>query len=72
MISNWAAWKSSLWVLSLAVRCLSSGFHVAFWVDFCFSHSFPSCPMLVEQFLPQQKAKNQTNKGEGVGDKALE
>lgn len=30
--------------LSLAVRYLSSGCCIAFWVDFCFSPSFPSCP----------------------------
>lgn len=32
----------------------------------------PPAPSLVKQFLPQQKVKDQTNKGEREGDKALQ
>lgn len=63
---RWAAWKSSLWVLSLAARYLSSGCCIAFWVDFWFSHGFPSCPTGCQAV--SAPAESQTsNKQEGKG-----
>lgn len=61
---RWAAWKSSLWVLSLAARYLSSGCCVAlhFGLIFGFLPVSPPAPPVVKRFLPQQKVKRQTNK----------
>lgn len=60
---SWAAWKSSLGVLSLAGRYLSAGWYIAFWVGFCVSRSLPSCPTAWEAVCAPAERQRSNKQG---------